>query len=259
MQGTVVQRRGKRARSDDVTPVAMQMKHQQKHMHDRSEAALLAQATQDRLMMTAQRRLYSGYVRRRMIASRNARAGASQEPPPAPLAHTRTRNPRRRRELPARPCARPPLGSDHHTPLRARARASNTGTFVVGASVRSAASNLFAEPMADGTCQCHICTHVSNTVTCAFCEKEACDKCVHQCEECHDTFCSFCSTPNYDRSVLACFEGGYRRLARVTRERELEREKKKRCVCSVCVCVGVYRCASLHLPRTHVGCACGGA
>eukprot|EP00123_Amoebidium_parasiticum_P021622 comp7068_c0_seq1/m.2808 comp7068_c0_seq1/g.2808 ORF comp7068_c0_seq1/g.2808 comp7068_c0_seq1/m.2808 type:complete len:161 (-) comp7068_c0_seq1:461-943(-) len=48
------------------------------------------------------------------------------------------------------------------------------------------------------TGRCWVCKVGGEALRCCFCERDTCGLCVRQCERCQDTFCSFCSTTNFD-------------------------------------------------------------
>lgn len=41
------------------------------------------------------------------------------------------------------------------------------------------------------------CTTWQNDASCTFCEREACHQCLRQCEECNNSFCTFCTKNDY--------------------------------------------------------------
>ena len=45
---------------------------------------------------------------------------------------------------------------------------------------------------------CWVCHQQKESMPCAFCEHNACEMCVRQCDKCFGVFCAFCSTINYD-------------------------------------------------------------
>ena len=45
---------------------------------------------------------------------------------------------------------------------------------------------------------CWVCHQQGEEMPCAFCEHNACEMCVRQCDRCFGVFCTFCSTINYD-------------------------------------------------------------
>lgn len=54
--------------------------------------------------------------------------------------------------------------------------------------------------------RCIICQSFhTDQAPCGFCGKLTCRSCSRECEECHDTFCSYCSTINYDLRYDRCF------------------------------------------------------
>lgn len=53
--------------------------------------------------------------------------------------------------------------------------------------------------------KCWVCMSTGEAAACAFCEREACERCMRQCDRCQDTFCTFCSTAEYVRPrILLC-------------------------------------------------------
>lgn len=46
--------------------------------------------------------------------------------------------------------------------------------------------------------RCSICNSQQPSEPCSFCGKSSCGSCTRECVSCQDTFCSYCSTTNYD-------------------------------------------------------------
>eukprot|EP01134_Creolimax_fragrantissima_P005892 CFRG5892T1 len=73
---------------------------------------------------------------------------------------------------------------------------ANTNQKPVNPSIALAAPSLH---------KCWVCTVMSDCTACAFCEKDVCETCQRQCEGCLESFCSLCSTTNYDEKYDRMF------------------------------------------------------
>ena len=86
----------------------------------------------------------------------------------------------------------PSSSTSRQSAAASSAGATASGGFGVGIVKGSA-------PM-QGASACWICYGLADMIPCAHCDKPTCETCLRECAGCDDTFCTFCSTPNYDES-----------------------------------------------------------